>query len=109
MLHIWNWDSKELLLGTMNWHTQCRDCYYTTFCLKIKYNWDKSSGASMYGEFPEKHFYNGYICDCSFFFFSSYTEKKQLVTSPKGKALGCMGKDGTCYICGFTEGKKIAL
>lgn len=105
MLHLWDWDSKELLLGTMNWHMQHRDCYYTTFCLKIKYNWDKSSGASMYWEFPEKHFYNGYICDCSFFFFLAI-QRKQLVTSPKGKALGCKGKDRTCYICSFREGKE---
>lgn len=94
MLHIWDWDSKELLLGTMNWHTQCRDCYYTTFCLKIKYNWDKSSGASMYGEFPEKHFYNGYICDCSFFFFLAIQRKSNLSPAQREKHLAAWGKTG---------------
>lgn len=33
-------------------------------------------------------------------------EKKQLITSPKGKALGCMGEDRIWHICGFTEGKE---
>lgn len=108
MLHLWDWDSKELLLGTMNWHMQHRDCYYTTFCLKIKYNWDKSSGASMYWEFPEKHFYNGYICDCSFFFFPSYTEKATC-HQPKGKSTWLQGERQDLLHLQLQRRKGIAL
>lgn len=41
-----------------------------------------------------------------FFFFLSYMEKKRLITSRKGKALGCMGEDRIWHICVFTEGKE---
>lgn len=86
-------------------HRQHRDSYDTAFCLKIREIGDMSSG-DMDWEFPEKHFCNGYICDCSFFFLSYMEEKKWLVTSPKGKALGCMEEDRMCCICGFKEGKE---
>lgn len=49
----------------------------------------------MYWEFPEKnpHFYNGYICDCSFFFLAIW-RKRDSSPAEREKHLAAWGKTG---------------